>query len=107
MSQIEFKHLYNEFNIKFQNKEYKEALELTYDLFDLAQGIELEVAYTLMAKARVLTALNRQKEALITYEELIEKFDKTTDILILNLLAYSYYNKALIYAQKKKNIKKS
>ncbi len=60
-----------------------------------------------MAKARVLTALNRQKEALITYEELIEKFDKTTDILILNLLAYSYYNKALIYAQKKKNIKKS
>ncbi|MFV0562481.1 hypothetical protein [Malaciobacter mytili] len=40
MSQLEFKKLYNEFTIRFQNKEYKEALELTYDLLDIAQDIE-------------------------------------------------------------------
>ncbi len=78
MSLESFEKVYNEFNQKLKNREFKEALLLSSQLLDNATN-EIDTFYALMGKATALTNLDNNSEVISTYKEIIKKFKNSTD----------------------------
>lgn len=57
--------------------------------------------YTLMGEASSLTKEAKYDEALIAYDNILDKYLDTKDESIIEYLPYTFYNKALIYAHKR------
>ncbi|MCP4969700.1 MAG: hypothetical protein GY932_03770, partial [Arcobacter sp.] len=100
----DFEILYNEFNKRVKDEKFEDSLSLVNNLLNIAES-DIDIFYTLMGKSTVQTHLNKNDDAIITYNEIIEKFNKTSNKVIFKFLAYAYFNMALIYG-KQNNLKK-
>lgn len=100
MSIDNFEILYQEFNEKIGNAEFEDSLLLIPELLKTAHN-DIDIFYTLMGEATVLTNLKKDDEVIDSYDEIINRFEKSEDETISKFLAYAFYNKALIYAKKR------